>query len=649
MTPSFWISDGLTVLLVLASTVSLVLQRRSLHTVFSACTLLAAIGMLAFAALSWFSPVAWHAPQPIEIGIFPFTFSMDTLSCVFVAMLGVVTLATSLFSPAYLRHLENRINTGIYWSALCLFVLGMFLVLVSADAITFLVFWELMSLSSAALVASDHRQHRVQQAALLYLGATRIATAFLAVGFLWMYHLTHSWAFADWQFVGHEQHIAAFLIFIGFCIKAGVWPFHIWLPKAHPAAPTPVSALMSGVMIKVAIYGMLRLLVFGGLDSVVIACVALVLGVISAFWGVLYALLQHDLKELLAYSSVENIGLILMAIAVALYSKVAGVPLVAGIAIAAALFHAVNHGMFKSLLFLGAGSVDAQAHTRELGQLGGLAKRMPWTMACFVVGSAAICALPPLNGFASKWFIYQALFKQTWMVDSQIVHGVALACIGVLAMVGGLAVAAFTKAVGVCFLGNPRSHSAEHATEASTGIVASQVVLGICCVALGLGAPQALRLLAPIVPKESIAAFDVPLPVVAAALLTLYLIIYLSFLRTSKVRKFITWECGFGNLTPRTQVSGPSFAQPVARIFSPILRYQLSIKIRGRDRRHFPEQIIVQPRMVSWLEQRVYGPAIFVVSALANAVAKLQAGSIHLYLMYVCITLVLLLFVGTKL
>ncbi|MGI6384249.1 MAG: proton-conducting transporter membrane subunit [bacterium] len=285
-------------------------------------------------------------------------------------------------------------------------------VVMAANAILFLVAWEVMALSSFALVTADHERRDSRRAAIIYLGATRAGTAFLMIGFLWAHHLTGSWVFSEWGISGTGALAPALLIFAGLATKAGCWPFHLWLPIAHPAAPAPVSALMSGVMIKTAIYVMIRLFVLDNHFVVpLLGPILLVLGAISAFWGVLFALLQHDLKRLLAYHSVENIGIILMGLGVSLLGRQHHLPLLEQLGLAAALFHTLNHAIFKSLLFLGAGAVDACTHLRDIEKLGGLVHRMPWTTGAFVAGSAAICALPPLNGFASEWLLYQGFFK----------------------------------------------------------------------------------------------------------------------------------------------------------------------------------------------------------------------------------------------
>ena len=347
------------------------------------------------------------ASGSIYLGLAPLAMRIDPLADVFLLVLAVVCCSTALFSPGYMKHLSARVNAGRYWTCVFLFVLSMALVVLAANALTFLVFWEVMALSSVVLVASDLLKHTSQRAALIYMGATRVSTVLLTAAFLWLHYLTGSWDLAHWNF-GVLPIGPALLVFIGLCIKSGIWPFHIWLPYAHPEAPSPVSALMSGVMVKVALYAMIRMLVHGQCNNPFISYLALFMGVVCALWGVLFGLMQQDLKRLLAYSTVENVGLILAGIGLTIFGRCFALQEVAVVALCASLLHVVNHGLSKSLLFISTGAVDSSVHTRDLGLLGGLGKRMPWTMACFLIGSLSICAIPPLNGFASKWLFYQS-------------------------------------------------------------------------------------------------------------------------------------------------------------------------------------------------------------------------------------------------
>lgn len=627
------------------------------RTLIAAILLVASTALFLAALSGWTADFTWQAPSPIFFGVAPMVVRMDKLAAIFLTLLATVTFCVSLFSPGYLKHLSDRLNSSLYWFCVFTFVISMALVVLAANAMTFLIFWETMSLSSAALVAADHNNAGARKSALIYLGATRIATALLAGGFLLAHALSGSWSFADWRLGAATSVVPSVLILAGLSIKAGAWPFHIWLPYAHPEAPTPVSALMSGVMIKVALYAIIRLFLFHGAALPAFGVALLVIGAISAFWGVLFALVQHDLKRLLAYHSVENVGIILMGIGLALYGTSLLLPWVVSLGTAAALFHSINHGLFKSLLFLGAGTIDASAHTRDLSHLGGLAKSMPATMLFFVIGSAAICALPPLNGFASKWLIYQALFHLACEAHSAVSAGLSCAAIGLLALVGALAVACFTKAIGVSFLGRPRSREAEGSHEGTPAMLLSQGILAGACVLLGALAPSIASLLLPLpggvngaVPSGEplIALPMLPLAVGFAALVCVVYVLALGGRRDHGVRVCRTWECGFGQLSPRMQVTATSFAHPIAKIFRSVLLYETAFEITGGDRRHFPKRIKAETATASLLETVIYLPLIALVRRVGRQTTRLQAGSVHLYLLYMLITAVMLLVLGAS-
>lgn len=613
---------------------------------------------LAFVAAAMGRDTALRLPLPCYLGAAGFELVADPLSRWFLAIIGLVGGAAALFSPGYLHHLRHRVALGFVWAALAVLLASMSLVVLAGNALVFLVAWELMAVSSFALVAADHEQHSVRHAALIYLGATRVGTAFLMAGFLWVHQLTGSWEFARWTMSSPTALGPALLIFVGLATKAGCWPFHLWLPIAHPAAPAPVSAVMSGVMIKTAIYAMARLLLTGPLAAPALGLTVLVLGAISAFWGVLFALLQHDLKRLLAYHSVENIGIILMGLGVSMVGSQLHLPLLSQVGLAAALFHTLNHALFKSLLFLGAGVVDARAHTRDLEHLGGLIHKMPWTAACFITGSAAICALPPLNGFASEWLLYQGLFGLAHAAPFVGARLAGLLLLGWLALVGALALACFVKVVGIVFLGQPRSREAERAREGTRSMVGAQLFLALLCALLGLAAPAVLIPLGRIVagtfasPSLLGPVWTLPLPLLALLLgvSLAALAAGMSALASSRpARRFITWECGFGDLGPRTQYTATSFAQPIARMFGAVYGYSVKLVVEGRDRRHFPEKVWVEPAHERYLETRVYAPLLKLIQQAAGTlVMRLQAGSIHQYLLYMALALGALLWLGYR-
>lgn len=588
----------------------------------------------------------------VEIAI-----QVDSLSRWFLGLIGIIGVSVSVYLPGYLQHLRGRARPGLVWSGVALLFGSMAGVVLAKNAIAFFASWELMALSSFLLVATEHERQSVRRAALIYLGATRLGSTFLMAGFFWSHAITGSWDFASWTFQGSSSIGPAVLILVGFLIKAGSFPFHLWLPIAHPAAPSPVSAVMSGVMIKTAIYGVFRLFVLGGLEAPWVGWALVAVGTISAFWGVMFALLQHDLKRLLAYSSVENIGLILLAIGISLVARSAGLNVVSEVALAAGLFHTLNHGLFKSLLFLGAGTVDAGAHTRELDRLGGLIKRMPATAATFFVGSAAICALPPLNGFASEWLLYSGLFQMGANGPSGELRLAGLLLLGWGGLVGALALACFAKAFGIAFLGQPRSREAAHAKEGTSGMVSACVFLSIVCAALGLGAPQvwsAMRHLGFVATPQGWTLPIVPLTLGGLATLAL---IWLAMTRAAKRRRarlYTTWDCGFGPYgdgvkAARTQYTATSFAQPIVRLFGALYRYEMDIAVEGKLRRHFPSEIRAEASHEAYLESKVYSPALTsIVRFSENLVMRLQAGSIHQYLLFMVLTLGLLLWLGAQ-
>lgn len=597
-------------------------------------------------------------PLPIFLGDAPAVLVFDSLSRWFLGIIGFIGFVTTIFSPGYLHHLRERVPLGYVWSGLAVLLMSMCAVVLAGNAIAFMVAWEVMALSSFALVASDHTQPGTQRAALIYLGATRVGTSFLMGGFLWAHQITGTWTFSDWHLSGTAALGPALLILVGLATKAGCWPFHLWLPIAHPAAPAPVSALMSGVMIKTAIYAMVRLFVVGQhLQVPALGPILLALGAVSALWGVLFALLQHDLKRLLAYHSIENIGIILMGIGLSIVGRTHHNPLLAQLGLAAALFHTLNHAVFKSLLFLGAGVVDARAHTRDIEHLGGLIHRMPYTAASFIVGSAAICALPPLNGFASEWLLYQGFFHMSLPGPGAGVRLGSLCLMGWLALIGGLAMACFVKAIGVAFLGAPRSKQATNATEGSFGMVAAQLVLAAACVVLGLVVPLAVGALSAIVtaPGEQpllAGAWTLPSAVLALTMLCglAAVAIGMAYLaRRQPARRYTTWDCGFGPLGPRTQYTATSFAQPISRLFGAVYSYSIEIDVKGRGRRLFPEGVDVSATHEPYLETRVYTPFLRAVQRGAGAfLMRLQAGSIHQYLLYVVIVLAILIWMAVR-
>jgi hydrogenase-4 component B len=636
--------------------------REKVKSNFLAFLMLAgALLTLAGAAISWNQSIEYNQLQYICFGLARADSLVDPLSVPFLALLGLLGSATAIASPCHTAALNSQGKRGHYWKLSFIFLIGMQQVLLAANGIAFLVFWEIMSLSSAALVASDHIRHRAQRAAFAYLTATRISTALITAAFLWMHHNTGSWSLSAWHFGTEQSLVAAFFLLFAVCTKAGVWPMHVWLPLAYPEPPGPTSALFSGLVGNMAIFLLMRLLLAGQCSHLSIAYAAIALGTISSLWGVLFALMERDLKKLLAYSTVENMGIILTAIGVAILAHCHNLTAIATLAAAAALFHTLNHGLVKALLFLGAASVERAVHTRELTALGGLAKNMPWTMLCFFIGSLSICAMPPMNCFASKWLVYQTFFQLSYANAPILERAMSLAMVGILAFVGALSLACFTKAVGIAFLGRPRSNAAAKAKESTTngpdGLIIAQLLLAVACVMIGTSVPIALDGLAPAVRQLTHDQFLVgsslfPIPQGQLALVGGILVssIYLFVLgrRSAEVKSYITWDCGFGPLSTRAEETGSSFSHPIGRIFSQILQLKVTTEISGKDRRHFPESVRVETFMTPILETKLYRPVMGIFDWLSSSLVRLQTGSIHIHLLYVFLTMVLLVFLGTN-
>lgn len=650
--PFLFIAGAISVFAVIALS-AVVYGRRSNQNFLAVLFVFACLNLLLATVFGANSVSVCQAPF-IVFGNETLLQRLDPLASVFLICLATVGICSAIFSPKYLEHFGEKIHRGQYWSMLSLFMVGMTMVLLSANAITFILFWEIMSFSSLALVASEHRLERVRTSAFIYLTATKTASAFLLAGFMIYYSQSHSWNFELWN--SSSNQLGACFLAIGFMIKAGVWPCHLWLPYAHTAAPSPVSALMSGVMLKIALYGVIRLLFGGSLDSLLIAYLLLILGLISSFWGLLFGLVQQDLKRLLAYSSIENIGLIVCGLGAALIARHHHLDGIAVLFLSASLFQCVSHAITKSLLFLAVGSIDVYSGTRDLALLGGLQKAMPWTSSCFLLAIVSICALPPLSGFASKWLLYQAFFQQSINSPEIVVRATGLVSMGILALVGGMSLMCFVRVAGIALLGNSRrrnSHAKVH--EAGRAIILSQLILSFLVLGVGLTAPLIFpffqSICAGLLHLQTAQIQLTPLPLAQWTFVTLsaFAIVYLAFMRPSRILNGPTWDCGFGSLAARSQASAISFSQPIARIFAPLLRYKVVVDIDGADRRHFPEKINVEPQTVSLLETKVYLPTFSWIQKLSTLFAKIQAGSIHIYLLYLCLTLILLMAVGTRL
>ncbi len=644
--------------------------------------------------------------EPLELVLpspFPFArlaFAVDELSAFFLLVISFVTAAAAIYAPAYLAsHREHDATAptgpapradaapGSSQSAaggpgeavaaflLNAFVLAMALVVCAADAFVFLILWEVMTLASYFLVVFSTREKRAIRAGFIYVVTAHAGTAFILLAFLHLSQRAHSFDFAALRdaaaALGPGERTALFLaLFVGFGTKAGLIPFHVWLPYAHPEAPSHVSALMSGVMLKTAVYGMLR---FGlgmlaarpPLVPVSWGVIVLLVGTLSAVLGVLYALQEHDLKRLLAYHSVENMGIIFMGLGTALLFLSGGDAALAPLGLAAALYHTANHASFKGLLFLGAGNVQVRARTLNIEEMGGLARGMPWTAGLFLLGSAAISALPPLNGFVSEWLTFQALLQEGTRA-----HGwLRLASAGaaaLLALTSGLAAVCFAKAFGVVFLGRARSGEVQAAREAPRSMLAGLFVLGAACMLLGVAPGAAIRLLdgptalvlsghtasavltaqGPLVLAAGAPAGALPAgAAIGTGIIALFLA-GLTFIFAALTRRLRgttrlaeTWTCG---MTPSARFcyTAHAFSKAIRLIFAPIYRPSRRLTEQLSPPPYFRSRLTYKGRIEDVIEHRVYRPLNRLLLRVSARVRTLHTGSIHLYIAAVLAALV---------
>ncbi|MBX3304169.1 MAG: hydrogenase 4 subunit B [Nitrospira sp.] len=597
---------------------------------------------------------------------------LDSLAAFFVLTISVVGLAASIYAIGYGRHVEGRASVATLGALFNGYLLCMTFVVLADNGFFFLLAWELMSLLSYFLVVTEHEKADVRYAGVFYLIMTHVGTAFIVMAFLIFFQGAGSFSFEAFRHPGQPLYggmktLVFLMALIGFGTKAGIVPLHVWLPYAHPVAPSHVSAVMSGVMIKTAIYGLIRVYFdfFGGQFPWWWGFTVLFLGATSALLGVMYALMEHDLKRLLAFHSVENIGIILLGIGVGMIFQSYGLKELAALGLLAGLYHTINHAMFKALLFLGAGSLLHATHTRNMEEYGGLLRRMPWTGLFFLIGAVSISALPPTNGFVSEWLVFQSLFLgfQIPAVFLKLMLPIAAA---ILALTGVLALACFAKAFGIAFLAQPRSAHARHAEEVPVPMRIAMGFLAAVCVALGIAPMVVVPLLDRVVTPlagisiaRNILAIDgwalapvnvefssLSTPVLALLLVALSLLglaLAVTFGGRLKPRRYKTWGCGL-NLSPRMEYTATGFVQPIKRVFSTI--YQPTVKLETEfldESRYFAKRRHFEFHIELIFEKYLYDPLVAFFATLADRLKVIQAGSLHLYLTYIFVALIALL------
>lgn len=637
-------------------------------------------GIAALACL-WVGGLAWHVLEQaggISVGVGSWGnmgvvfFRVDYLSAFFLLLLGIVGAAVSIYAIGYTADHYGRhycLQPMLYNVFLC----SLFLVLTVSHGGAFLIFWELMALSSFFLILTDHTQAATGRAAFIYLVMTHVGTAFLIAAFLMMGTAAGAFDFRLFtkMVLSEAQRNLLFLFaLIGFGVKAGIMPMHIWLPKAHPAAPSHVSALLSAVMLKTAVYGFCRFyLDFLGSGPTWWGIVLMVLGGISAFLGVLYALMENDIKKMLAYSSLENMGVILLAIGAGMTFSAAGKPLLAGLAWGAALFHACNHAVFKALLFMAAGAVVRATGTKDLEAMGGLIHRMPVTAVAFLAGSVAVSSLPPFNGFVSEWMILQSLFflpQGLPGLGGKLLGGLLFVAVG---MVAALVAACFVKAFGIAFLARARTRKVDAATEATATMKGPMIGLAALCLLIGVWPHWLLKTLSKtlvsLTGTESGGLFgmyqagitfvaDDAVGILSVPLLILFLglgfvLAWFLFRLKGQPRQDIRpiWACGI-HATPKNQYSATGFAKPVRWAFRWILRTQKESVLDGNANLYAGRKLTYYQSIRYILDETIYRSVQRRILKHAQFVKQLQAGSVQLYVGYVLIVTIVVLAWSTR-
>lgn len=583
-----------------------------------------------------------------------FHVAYDSLSAFFLLAVFLVAGLSAIYGAGYLRSYLGKQRVAPALVFFNLLVVAMVGVVVARDAILFLIAWEGMTIASFFLVVFESQRDEVRRAGFTYLVASHLGAAFLFILFMLLRRSSGSYDFSDIAAAGSLSPGLAstcfLLALVGFGTKAGFFPFHIWLPDAHPAAPSHVSAVMSGVMIKMGIYGLLRVLMLLGPPQIAWGACLLFIGGISGVVGLLNALGQRDLKATLAYSSIENIGIIGLGLGIGLIASSQGYLALACLGYGGSLLHVLHHGLMKGLLFHCAGSVLHGTGTRNIDALGGLSRRMPWTAFLFLLGSVAICGLPPLCGFVSEWLLYIGAFRGGASLPAKW-GALTLASVPVLALIGGLAVACFTRTFGVLFLGEPRTAASQHGHEAGPAMRGAMLAGALACALLGLFPRAAFALVDPVL-SETLHLGRLPEDILAATQgilfgVALFLGIALglalaraALLRRRQVTSAQTWGCGYANPTPAMQYTTGSFADP---LLSPLtLTGSAHVEQEGPSG-YFPTHARYEEHHHDLAGQRFLIPAISWAVAWLSRLRVLQQGRIHLYLAYILFTVVALL------
>ncbi len=585
------------------------------------------------------------------------SLQLDPLASLFALIISVGSFLTSVYSIGYTKmYVGKRASLSAYYFFLGLMAFSMLLLVVAQNAILFLILWEIMSISSFFLVAFENGKEDVRKASLYYFVAMQIGAAFLIAAFAWASAASGSLDFNSFTSVlsnsGNVSILLFILFFIGFGTKAGFIPMHTWLPRAHPAAPTGVSALMSGVMIKLGIYGILRILLIAKVPDYRIAYGVLLVSLFTGIYGIMNAIAQQDIKRLLAYSSIENIGIIGMGIGVGMLGLVYNNPVVAILGFLGGTLHVMNHFIFKSTLFYGSGVVYSQTHTRTMDRLGGLTRYLPLTSSMFVISSLAITGLPLFNGFVGEFAIYLGLAKSFSMNTLPMVVAALIGFSG-LAFIGAMALLCFTKVFGVCFLGSPRTKYKSVPNEKERTLLIPMGILTVFMIGIGFFPWFAVMLVKNVVlqfmPVGSLPFFQEILPTFGmfSTVLIAFVGLFLFFLglrtlllRNRKVTVFKTWDCGYQVGSSRVQYTSSSFAQPFLRLVAEFVPQGIDIE---KEPVLFPVGASLESHTQDLSERFVFRPLVAFLNKSLNMFSWIQSGRMQQYILYGLIFLVFLL------
>jgi formate hydrogenlyase subunit 3/multisubunit Na+/H+ antiporter MnhD subunit len=601
--------------------------------------------------------------KPASVLIFNINFSMDCLSAFFAVIITVMGFLSVIYSASYMKSYYGK-GRGItsHYMFLMVLISSMMLVTVSRDAISFMISWEIMALSSFFLVVFENEKKEVVEAGIYYFIFSHISAALLISGFAAASNGGTNLSF-DSIGAALKTTPASFaapfiLLFSGFALKAGIVPLHTWLPRAHPAAPSHVSGLMSGVMIKMGIYGMARTIMLMPPLPAAAGYTVLFFGILTALTGILYTLTQRDIKRILAYSSVENMGIITAGFGVGILGMAYKLPYMALLGFLGAFLHILNHSIFKELLFFGAGTIYSRTHTRDIEHLGGLSKKMPVLSVCFLIGSAAIAGLPPLNGFISEFILYMSMLQAA---QSNIIGLAAagIAALAGLAFTGAMALICFTRLYSGAFLGSPRNKKAE--IEKGEGRLDTTVfvILAALCFFLGLF-PQVIYYL-PLMPAFNMlpgadfsTAVNIPLIKQLMSLSAMFLVLcgftaaalaVKSVMLKNRIRQGATWGCAYSAPTARMQYSAYSYSEPFTRIMDPfVIKNKNEVKPEGI----FPERSSYKPEFTDVFEKFIIKPAANSAQRLLKLFTWIQNGSMQRYILYAIIFLIISLVWAVK-